>query len=61
MAKLHDKIRGYFRSETNAKAFMTVRSYLQTGAKHHHNALDLLTQLWTTRAWLPTVTNPTTG
>ncbi len=61
MAKLHDKISGHFRSETNVKAFMTVRSYLQTGAKQGHNALDLLTILWTTGAWLPTVANPTTG
>ncbi len=61
MAKLHDKISGHFRSETNAKAFMTVRSYLQTGAKHGHNALDLLTILWTPGAWLPTVTNSPTG
>jgi len=58
MAKLHDKISGHFRSETNAKAFMTVRSYLQTGAKHGHNALDLLTMLWTTGAWLPTAVSP---
>ena len=46
---------------TNAEAFMTVRSYLQTGAKQGHNALDLLTLLWTTGAWLPTVANPATG
>ncbi|MGH7733297.1 MAG: IS66 family transposase, partial [Gemmatimonadales bacterium] len=61
MAKLHDKISGAFRSMTNAGAFMTVRSYLQTGAKQGHNALDLLTLLWTTGAWLPTVADPTTG
>ncbi|HET9689595.1 MAG TPA: hypothetical protein VFP61_00470 [Acidimicrobiales bacterium] len=52
---------GHFRSETNATAFMTVRFYLQTGAKHGHNALDLLTALWTTGAWLPSAANPTTG
>lgn len=40
---------------------MTVRSYLQTGAKHGHNTLDLLTILWTTGPWLPTVTDPVTG
>ncbi len=58
---MHDQISGAFRSVTNAEAFMTVRSYLQTGAKQDHNALDLLTPLWTTGAWLPTVVNPTTG
>lgn len=60
MAKLHDKISGAFRSMTNAEAFMTVRSYLQTGAKQNHNALNLLTLVWTTGAWLPTVANPAT-
>lgn len=54
-AKLHLKISGHFRGETNATAFMTVWSYLQTGAKHDRHALDLLTRLWTTGAWLPTV------
>ncbi len=61
MTKLHLKISGHFRSQTNATAFMTVRSYLQTGAKHDRHALDLLTRLWTTGAWLPTVANPATG
>lgn len=62
MAKLHDKISGHFRSEAHAKAFLTVRSYLQTGAKHGQNALQLLTDLWTTKgAWLPSVAVPDTG
>lgn len=62
MAKLHDKISGHFRSEAHAKAFLTVRSYLQTGAKHGHNALQLLTDLWTLKgAWLPSVAVPGTG
>jgi transposase len=62
MAKLHDKISGHFRSEAHAKAFLTVRSYLQTGAKQGHNALQLLTDLWTSKgAWLPSVAVPDTG
>lgn len=61
MAKLHDKISGCFRSPDNAKAFLTVRSYLQTGAKHAQNALELLTRLWTNGAWLPTVAVPDTS
>jgi hypothetical protein len=56
------KISGHFRSEAHAKAFLTVRSYLQTEAKHGHNALQLLTDLWTPKgAWLPSVGVPDTG
>jgi hypothetical protein len=42
-----DKISGHFRSGAHAAAFLTVRSYLQTGAKHGRNALELLIRLWT--------------
>lgn len=59
MCKLHDKISGCFRSSTDAEAFLTVRSYLQTGAEHGQNALDLLARLWTPDgAWLPSVAIP---
>lgn len=62
MAKLHDKISGHFRSADHAGAFLTVRSYLQTGAKHGRRALDLLTGLWSaTGAWLPTHAVPDTS
>ena len=54
--KLHDKISGHFRNWGHAEAFLTVRSYLQTGAKHGRDAMELLTRLWTpTGAWLPSV------
>jgi len=52
-AKLHDKISGTFRSPTHAQAFATIRSYIQTAAKHNRNLLGVLTQLFTTSAWLP--------
>ncbi len=52
-AKLHDKISGTFRSSTHAQAFATIRSYIQTAAKHDENLLGVLTQLFTTSAWLP--------
>ena len=52
-AKLHDKISGTFRSPTHAAAFATIRSYIQTAAKHDKNLLAVLTQLFTTGAWLP--------
>lgn len=56
MAKLHDKLSGCFRQQCHAEAFLTVRSYLQTGTKHGQNALDLLTRLWTPDgACLPSV------
>jgi hypothetical protein len=62
MCKLHDKNSGHFRSAEHAEAFLAVRSYLQTGAKHGRNALELLTRLWTpTGAWLPSVAVPSTG
>lgn len=61
MAKLHDKISGVFRSARHAEAFLTVRSYLQTGRKHGRRALDLLIGLWTNAgAWLPVDAVPDT-
>ncbi|MGH3118373.1 MAG: IS66 family transposase [Gaiellales bacterium] len=60
--KLHDKISGTFRSVVHAEAFLVVRSYLGTGAKHGRRALQLLTDLWTpTGAWLPSVAVPDTS
>jgi transposase len=54
MCKIHDKIAGLFRSATHAAAFCTIRSYIQTGNKHHQPSLDLLQRLYTGPAWLPT-------
>jgi transposase len=31
MCKIHDKVSGHFRSWAHAKAFVTVRSYLEPG------------------------------
>jgi len=62
MCKLHDEISGHFRSSAHAAAFLTVRSYLQTGAKHGRNALELLIRLWSPEgAWLPSVAVPNTS
>jgi transposase len=55
MVKLHDKISGTFRSEDGARAFVTVRSYLQTAALNGKNRLDVLRELFTTGPWLPAV------
>jgi len=35
--------------------------YLQTGFKHGRNPLELLTGLWTSGAWMPTIPVPDTG
>lgn len=58
---MHDKISGCFRSADHARAFLTVRSYLQTGLKHGCNPLELLTRLWTSGAWIPSLAVPDTG
>ncbi len=43
-------------------AFLTVRSYLGTGAKHGQDAMELLIRLWTPAgAWLPSVVVPDTS
>lgn len=59
MVKLHDKISGCFHSVDGAEAFATIRSYLQTAAKHGENLLGVLHQLFTAGPWLPP--NPARG
>ena len=62
MVKLHDKISGHFRNWGHAEAFLAVRSYLQTGAKHGLAAMELLIRLWTpTGAWLPSAAGSDTS
>lgn len=53
MVKLQQKISGTFQSDAGATSFARVRSYLQTAAKQDQNLLGVLTQLFTTGAWLP--------
>ena len=53
MVEIHDKISGTFRSEDHLKAFVTMRSYLQTANKHGINLLDATRQLFTTGPWIP--------
>jgi transposase len=55
----HDKISGCFHSLDGAEAFASIRSYLQTAAKHGENLLGVLHQLFTTGPWLPP--NPAGG
>jgi transposase len=56
MVKLRQKISGTMRAEQGAQDFVTIRSYLQTAAKQGHNALDVLTDLFEGRPWLPSTT-----
>ena len=55
MAKIAQKISYGWRTPDGVTAFAHIRSYIETGRKHHHHALDLLTQLFTTGPWtIPT-------
>ena len=55
MAKIAQKISYGWRTSDGVTAFAHTRSYIETGRKHHHHALDLLTQLFTTGPWtIPT-------
>lgn len=56
MIRLQQKISGGWRTETGADAFLSVRSYLSTARKHHRNALDVLTELFTGSPWIPATT-----
>jgi transposase len=55
MVKLQQKISGTFRTTRGAERFATIRSYIETGRKHGHNPIDLLTDLFTGHPWaIPT-------
>jgi transposase len=58
-AKLHDKISGTFRGINHARAFATIRSYLDTAAKNNKNRYEALLELFSTGAWLPPEAAPT--
>ena len=59
MVKLQQKISGGWRSDTGAHAFLDVRSYLSTARKHQQSAMDVLRDLFTGHAWIPTISaNP---
>jgi transposase len=53
MVKVHDKVSGSFRSDNGARAFVTIRSYLQTAALQGQNRLAVLHQLFAEGPWLP--------
>jgi transposase len=53
MAKLKQKISGYFRTVAGAKTFCAVRGYLQTAPKHGLRGMDVLVQLFAGKPWSP--------
>lgn len=53
MVKLQQKISGCWRSETGARAFLDVRSYLGTARKHKVSAMTVLRDLFTDQVWIP--------
>src|SRR5674476_1055213 len=53
MVKLQQKISGGWRSESGARAFLAVRSYLSTARKNGQHALAVLRDLFAGRPWLP--------
>ena len=56
MIKIQQKISGTWRTGPGADAYLTVRSYLSTARKQHHNTLDALRDLFTGHPWLPAPT-----
>jgi transposase len=56
MIRVQQKISGSWRSQAGADAYLAVRSYLSTARKQHRNALDVLRDLFTRTAWLPSTT-----
>jgi len=55
-AKTQLKISGCHRSETTAKAWLRIRGYISTVAKHGDNILDALRDAITGSPWKPPVT-----
>jgi len=53
MAKIREKISGTMRAFTGATDFATLRSYIQTTAKHGIDMFAALTQLTSRNPWLP--------
>jgi len=56
--KLQQKISGGWRSQTGAKPFLAVRSYLSTARKQNQDALQVLRVLFTANDWVPAGPGP---
>ncbi len=55
MVKIQQKISGGWRSETGARAFLVVRSYLSTARKHRQSALVVLRDAFIGQPWIPAI------
>jgi len=53
MVKLQQKIRGGWRSDTGAHAFLDVQSYLSTARKNGQSAMTVLRDLFNGQPWMP--------
>lgn len=53
MVKIQQKISGGWRSQSGARAFLTVRSYLSTARKHRQSALVVLRDVFLGQPWIP--------
>jgi transposase len=58
-AKIQQKISGRLTSETRTQDRYTIRGYLSTAAKHHHDAMTALRDAILGRPWLPPDPAPT--
>jgi transposase len=58
MTKLHEKISGGWRSMAGARSFLGVRSYLATARKQRRGMLEVLTEAFEGRPWLPAAGGP---
>ena len=53
MVKLQQKISGGWRSDTGARAFLDVRSYLSTARKNGQSTMTVLRDLFNDQPWIP--------
>jgi hypothetical protein len=58
-AKVQQNISGRLTSEQRTQDRYTIRGYLSTAAKHHHNMIDILHQTMLGRPWTPPYPHPT--
>ncbi len=58
MVKLQQRISDGWCSETGARSFLAVRSYLSTATKYGQSGLFVLRELFNGRLWIPVAASP---